>query len=1398
MSGASLGFGTLDPYRLPLDGMQLIEASAGTGKTYTIGSLVLRLLLEGPAGSASPPGIDQILVVTFTHAATGELRGRIRQRLSAALRQLEGGPPGEDPDFAAWLEARAGLADEAAGEAVGEGNEVKEVDEVDDGRLRECRQRLRQALRDFDDAAIFTIHGFCQRMLRDYAFESGVDFDLELVGQETTLRRTAVQDYWARVTYDAPELAVAWLWEDGKLGLKEMDALGKGMAGSPLLERVPGIPEPKGSDELSGRAESRGLPTAAGNGDADLDVDAIAASESDCARAWASMADAWRADGMGALERLVEAAAAKQINGGTYREATVRGSWPAQIESLLSTRPGWPGSSERSLLGKLAAGHMKVNKGGQEPEHPLFDACADLLEALEGAEPALEAWGLQLRHGLDAWLKRELPERKRRARQQSFDDLLLQLHGALEGDGPDARRLAGRIRGRFKAALIDEFQDTDRVQYENFQRVFAPDAGSRGRSTPGADEGGSSETGAPDVTMLDDGSSATSIGGIATPLLLIGDPKQAIYAFRGADIFAYLEAVRRVGPARRHGLEVNFRSDRSLVEAVNQVWRRAELPFLFDRIPFHPVRARHEDRVEGAAEPLTLAYIPATVANPDDKASPVKADDAKRAAALAAATAVRHLLDSQQQLQDTSGRLHPVTAGDVAILVRENKQAWQMLRLLRDHRVPAVLHTDASVLAQPEAEEMRLILAALLEPAQPRRLRSALATPALGLDAREIDRLSRDERGWEGWIARFRAWQEAWRDAGILPALRRLIDEAGVARRLLELQDGERRLSNLLHLAELLQGVSFREDLGPESLVARYDRLCQEAGDSEGAGDLGDTAQLRLERDEAAVQVVTVHKAKGLEYPFVFCPFLWTGARSPTHYHPPTAYHDLDGDCHQRLDIGPELGDAGQRAARLEGLAEDLRLLYVAMTRARHGLWLALGPFYGFESSALAYLLQSGPAAGQRPEAEASAEMLAAWCDRLTEAAKANKKTAAEAESPEADPLWRSLAEIAESSGSRIAALRLAGGDLRARSDHPLVDREASAEASARQLSRPPRRRLYRSSFTALARGHRESHAVDLGEGGEDRDALQPSDPLVEEARAGEVEGRSTVGPGGDRSLGIEPSPEARVPLAELEAGTRLGTGLHALLEGIDFDGAPEDWRERAEMLVRRQVLPEAAVDPLLDQLEGWLRRPLGEAPLDFPLARLGWRDRIDEMAFVLPVALGSRQGLAASSAKAVGPKGIAAALEAHPGGQLPEDYPARLAELPARDFAGWLRGAIDLVFRYKGSDGQTRWYLLDWKSNRLGTSWDDYAPERLTDSMVEHHYFLQAHLYSLALHRHLRRHLEDYRYDQHFGGYLYLFLRGMHPDRPGSGLVFDRPPAARIEALDRLLRGRAEGDETP
>ncbi len=511
----------LDPLSVPLQGTRLIEASAGTGKTYTITTLYVRLLLE----LELPVG--QILVVTYTNAATAELRDRIRRRLRAALELLEAGDAGNR-----------------------EGDALRELLERRITRRDADRRRLTAAIHAFDDAAIFTIHGFCQRVLQENAFESGASFDVQLVTDQTPLRDEIARDFWARELYGAPEELAAYLSAQ-RVTLDQFSGLAAKAIANPhvpfLPDRDPRRPRRTRSPPRSSAGAGRTRRRRRSGGRR------ATKSSSSCAAAMFSK------------------------NPGTARRRFAAAGFASSTRSWM---PGVAAGTPCDFADKLttAALQQGTKKNRETPRHRFFAACDELHAAQQALEARLGDRLMQLRLDLVDYARGEVRRRMEEANTQSFDDLLHRLDEALAG--PAGAALAERIRGRFRAALIDEFQDTDPVQYRIFERLY------RGG------EGG---------------------------LFLIGDPKQAIYAFRGADVFAYMQA-KRDAAKPVYTLDTNRRSGPRLLAAINSVFALGEdrAPFVFDEIPFTPMRPAPDaadalggsvSRPAPAADPLRAAAV---------------------------------------------------------------------------------------------------------------------------------------------------------------------------------------------------------------------------------------------------------------------------------------------------------------------------------------------------------------------------------------------------------------------------------------------------------------------------------------------------------------------------------------------------------------------------------------------------------------------------------------------------------------------------------------------------------------------------------------------------------------------------------------------------------------------
>ncbi len=1190
------------------NGRTLIEASAGTGKTFAIAGLVLRLVLDGDALATRPgglPDLRRLLVVTFTVAATEELKTRIRAALRTALDVTEGAQTDDLTRPLAPLLARP-----------------------------DARPRLLAAMDRVDEAGVFTIHGFCKRVLEAAAFESATPFALEFTEDTASLVARAAADAWSGLVHAQPQLAALAV----RLGWTPADLAAHHAERSrfPHTEIVPSArPVADALDALDGAA--RQLEQA-------WDPDAVLALLDGLV--WTAKAHVAEPDIPAAVRRV-----------GRFT------SDPDAIEAVRAFTP--------AALAEGLHGSRKVNKDRQ-PEidaSPAFAACA----AVQSAVGALH---LALVHAFSDDLADRVPALKDRRGVLGFDDLLTRLHDALHA--PDtADALAAGVQRQFAVAIVDEFQDTDPVQYEIFRRAF------------------------------DD-----------RPLYFVGDPKQAIYAFRGADIHAYLRAQREAD--RRYTLSTNWRSSSGLVAAVNAVFSRPPRPFLYADIGFTAVGSPEHKAEPALGEGPPLVWW--AVEPHPDSGKPLPKGAARDACLVAVVAEARRLLDEGVTL---GGRaLEP---GDLAVLVRSNTQAQEAQAALRAAGVPAVISRAGDIRDAQETADVEVILRAVARPEDARTLRAALATELWGWTAHEIAGLDEDDGRLSGLQSGLRELQKTWRRQGVLRALR-LFGEAvesadgstrSATERLLAFPDGTRRATNLRHVVELLHEAEGAADRSPEDLLhwlrTRHDQQLASR----------EKAELRLESDDRAVQITTVHNAKGLEYEVVFLPTLWdvhskdydadfTGERAPlVHLPDGRVVYDLGSDDHA----------AHRQIREAERLAEFLRLAYVALTRARERAYVAWGAANEADLSALG-LLVSGH--------EATAETDAALAVAVRSAAK------------KADPL-AALAALADAHPG-LMAVRPLPDRVPPRSVAP-DDAEAPARTGARALAGAGRQRVgdtwSRASFSAWTSGR---HGALAASDEPDDDApREPDEPAGFHAFAG---------------------------------GKKPGTALHKIIEDAEWPAEldPDGQARRRESVARTLTgygfethrHHRARIDPVGETLSMLDR--LGEAAL-FDGGRLCDADaRADEWEFTFPLSR-------------VAPHHLADLFRQHGAAPLGADYADALASL-GRDAAdGFMTGSADLVARHGG-----RWWVVDWKSNRLGTNASAYGPDALAATMRERHYGLQLTLYTLGLHRYLRSRIDGYDYDTHVGGATYVFLRGLAADDPAAGLFSHRPPAALIDALDALL----------
>jgi exodeoxyribonuclease V beta subunit len=905
-------------------------------------------------------------------------------------------------------------------------------------------------------------------------------------------------------------------------------------------------------------------------------------------------------------------------------------------------------------------------------------------------------------------VRKEMERRKQVLKVLTYDDVLIRLRRTLldEDRGPAA---CARLRERYDVVLVDEFQDTDPVQWDIMHRAFG--------------EGGAT-------------------------LVLIGDPKQAIYAFRGADVHAYLDA--REAVRSEWTLDVNWRSDEGLLEAYDALFADAQLGSA--GITYRKIgaaEANRQPRLSGApvSEPLRVRIV-----HSEDGLVPLtartgepKAPDARNLIARDLACEVVRLLSARPQVvtrrRDGTDReaatLHP---GHMAVLVRANSHARTVRDALRDVGVPAVIGGAGSVFLSDPAGEWLRLLEALERPSARDRASLAALTCFIGWSPEKVATAGEDQ--WEDLHWSLHRWAALLRDQGIASLYETVSSANAVPGRVLALPSGERFMTDLRHVGQLLHEAGVSDGLGATAMATWLGRRIHEADrDAE-----NEERMRRLESDAEAVQVITIHRSKGLEFPIVFCPYLWDG-RSPKADVP--VFHDPAQGNLRTIDVGGAGNDftKHRQLELVDGRGEDLRLLYVALTRAQHQAVLWWAGANASQNSPLSRLLFERDREGvvnpfgSRPHTDA-----------------------------EVDQAFAAL-------GPRVSVER--------------VDRPADVHWQA-DAGDPPRlevavfdRRLdvgwRRVSYSGIVRALHDQPAIG-------------SEPEQELTSDEEVPAVAVPDRAGDASAAADHRWRS-VPLAlgDMPGGTLVGTVVHGALERIAFE-APDLAQEvgaalDAEVTWRNVDLGsrEAVVAGLCAAIEC----PLGPMVDGVALRDVARRDRLDELGFDIPLVGGE----VPAGNLHVGD--VADLLEAH----LPATDPVARYATRLRDPAlngvlrGYLTGSLDLVFRLPGG----RFFVADYKTNKLGvpgetlTAWH-YRPDAVDAEMVAAHYPLQGLLYALALHRYLRWRLPGYEPDRHLGGVLYLFLRGMSalerllPDAPPCGIWSWRPPARLVEALSDLF----------
>jgi len=1036
-------------------GVTLLEASAGTGKTYALARIFLRLVAEEGVEVA------KILTVTFTTAATEELRDRIRSLLVEAHETLlKKAKAGEDPTF---LRLR---------------NE-KEIGVPEE----ECIRRIKLAITCFDEAIISTIHGFCSRVLSENALETDSLFEAELDKATDEMAMEGVREYW-RERFASAHPVVAAAASTEKLKPEDL---------AKFFNKLPST-----QDYILGFEEEG----------------ACHLVRTKLLEGFDSLVEAWN-EGRKEYVDYVTTCLKKNV------KPRIHFAKHADILDKALTK-GEVSPAGLKVLEDMRASIFKPTN--EDEPLPRFALQADSFWEV------LKEFGRAVRVDCVRYLEDKIEKWKRDRGLLSFDDLLSQTADAVtsEGEGGDALRKS--LGDAFDAALIDEFQDTDPVQFEIFRKLFG-DTGEHW-------------------------------------LYLIGDPKQSIYRFRGADLEAYFDFARKT-KAVKYSLDTNFRTVTPLVKAVNAFFSTSGNPFLHEDLPFEEVNPNLDGEAdkektyregEGIPPPLVISEM-----EWEGEKGPTKAE-VNEAIRLDMANEIHRLLEEGS----IGGR--KVRTNDLAILVRGNFEATEVWNYFRKRGLPAVVFTDVSLFDSDEATELLWVLEGIVDSGSERSIRRALATGLLGMTSEDFQAWQDQPEEWADWVGYFRDCLKTWRKEGIYVALRELFRETGAISLNLKRPDGERRVTNFLHLAEVLHQATSNNPLSPSSLVV----WLRTRMDDSDTGD--DEYQLRLESQSEVISILTVHKSKGLEYPIVFLPSLsmTVGAKAKEF-----TYHQDDGKL--VVDLKEVATDEAKEKGKLEDGQEDARVLYVGLTRAASRCYLYHAPLRLSED--------------ERPPAQT--RIMRSWAASLEKTEE--EEVRVEETSGEIAvivPQWIDAHDLADQVEYRCFSPDQAETDSEIKREGEGGSGSDDLDSAKWKVGRGMPMGSIVSSFSGLV------EQVDFD--GRDLDAETESEDRPEKSSSG----------------------EGLPPIFDFDAGAHAGTFMHDVFEHLEFTD-PSSWDE---FIGRKLTDHNFEPKDWTETIRAMVEQVMGtELESGLTLGSLERKDRMEEMEFYFPVYPGFLPELAAA-----------------------------------------------------------------------------------------------------------------------------------------------------------------------
>ena len=1169
----------------------IIEASAGTGKTYSIECLFLKFILECDFD------IDSILIITFTNRATDELKERLNKRLKISLDYLKGNVAHDQNDpMHRYLHS------------LDRNDLTINVDlKGQSPFMSKNILILENALNNFDEAAIHTIHSFCDRLLLEFPFESGTTFNRELYGEDDYYVKLTVEDFWRNEVFSLTAEAYNKIKELSrkynylKLDLDKLITLATEVVRYPDFKR-------KILPEIDCDSEENTL-----NKLRSLKKEKIALKEM------------FNNDTVQLKNLHLESDIFEYLEDFVFNDDVI-------IFNLPETS-------------KITLDDLKV-------KHPIFQKISDIsAEAI----PLIDKIGfntlIYFRIKLLKVIDKRIDHIKEINNEITYSDQLKDLYNAVIIK--DNSKLLEKIRKKYNALVVDEFQDTDLLQYSILKHIFY------------------------DTDKF---------------VFFIGDPKQSIYKFRGADIYVYLEAISEADII--YSLKKNFRSTENLIDAFNLLYTLGGNPFLIEGIQYNPVEAGGEKyKIEGETSNLVIKHFDGTSID-KDRAEKKATDDI--------IYEIKRLLHKDNHVKiSENGILRPIEGRDIAIIMFENKDGELLRKELNKNGIVACASSRESVYKSEEARELKMFLVALANPANYIALNTALTTSLFNLTAIEMVEISKKEDMATDIIKNFIHYQELLSSYGFYRMMMEFINDYHLKERLLQVPSGDRKITNFLHLIELIQKAHKKGIKGIYEIIKWL-----EEKEMQPKSSAEEEQMLRLESEENAVNIVTIHKSKGLEFPIVFVPYFWNDSKFKIGFRN-VIFHE---DDKVKIDVGSEENKYRDNIAKttFEILAENLRLLYVAMTRAACKCYLYY-PHTNSQSkkicSAINYLLHITQENKNILNIKNIEDILGLkdYNQRIDE-----------------------LKIIAEKSKGNIEVTLLKENDpgqfeKQQENIVPLVERTFNKNINKKYLI---------TSYTGLTR---------FGQLEERMPALDELFNNVETSDNKDLRG-----------------------IFAFDKGIASGNLWHKIMENLDFN-ADKNTRDIyiKKQLEKTKYKTDEFVNAMTTVIDNLLNKNLGTfLGTSLYLKDITQKNRISELEFYLNIKDLSK---------------LKDVLMDYFKKKNKTNFLNSTNKLKFEELESYVNGFIDLVF----TDGN-KYYVIDWKFSFLGGNADDYNTINLEKEMLGNYYYLQYHLYILALYKYLKTKNKSIDME-HIGGVFYIFARGIQHGKD-TGIYFDRP----IEFLQR------------